>query len=55
MRLPNQSHLIAHVRPNFLYVKTFFSDLGGYFTRIFDFTWRESDCKELVARPESKN
>ena len=26
----------------------FLSDLEGYFTRILDFTWRVSDCEELV-------
>jgi len=25
------------------------------FTRIWDFTWRVSDCEELVVRPEYNN
>ena len=29
----------------------FLSDLEGYFTRILDFTWRVSDCEELVGHP----
>jgi len=48
MKLPNKSHLTANNSPNSIYVKTFFSDLEGKFTRIGDFTWRVSDCEELV-------
>ena len=47
MKLPNKSHLTANNSPNSIYVKTFFSDLEGKFTRIGDFTWRVSDCEEL--------
>ena len=49
MKLPNKSHLTANNSPNSIYVKTFFSDLEGKFTRIGDFTWRLSDSvKNLV-------
>ena len=48
MKLPNKFHLTANNSPNSIYVKTFFSDLEGKFTRIGDFTWRVSDCEELV-------
>jgi hypothetical protein len=33
MKLPNKSHLSANNSPNSIYVKTFFSDLEGKFTR----------------------
>ena len=35
-RLPNQSHIIAHSRPNIIFVKTFCSDVEGCFTRIWE-------------------
>jgi len=34
-----------------MYVKVFFSGLEGDFTKIGDFTWRVSDCEELVGHP----
>ena len=37
-RLPKQPLKIVHSRPNFMYVKTFYSDLEGEFTRMWDFT-----------------
>ena len=36
-RLSNQFDIIAHSRPNFMYVKTFYSDLEGRFTRKWGF------------------
>ena len=39
---------IKHNKSNFIFVKTFPSDLEGGFTRKLDFTWRMSDCKELM-------
>jgi len=43
---------IGHNKSNFMYVKTFSSDLEGRFTRKWDFTWTVSDCEELVPPSE---
>ena len=47
-RLSIQYLVIAHNSPNSTFFKTFLSDLEGKFTRKRDFTWRVSDCEELV-------
>ena len=52
MRLLIQFNIIAYIDPNFIYVNSFFSDLGGNLQQYGDFTWRLSDCEELVAPSE---
>ena len=48
IRLSNQSDIFEYDRSNFMYVKTFISELdGGNLQECGDFTWRVSDCEEL--------
>ena len=39
-RLSIQFNIIAHSIPNFMYVKTFYTDLEGNLQECGDFTWR---------------
>ena len=45
-RLSNQSDIIAHSRPNFMYVKTFW--VRGVIYKNRGRLWSSSDCEELV-------
>ena len=47
-RLPVQPLVTAHSRTILPFVKFIVLLLGGCFTRMWDFTWRVSDCEELV-------
>jgi hypothetical protein len=49
MRLSNHSHIIGNCRPNSTFVKNLCAlGVEENFTRKGDFTWRVSDCEELV-------
>ena len=47
-RLSNQSLITENTRPILPFVKYIILLLGGCFTRMWDYTWRVSDCEELV-------
>ena len=47
--MPNYSLLNAYARPMFLKCQNFYTlGVEEYFTKTGDFTWRVSDCEELV-------